>query len=166
MNYFYIDTSALVKRLYEEPGTEVIDFLLDHSLSSELSPLFISIWGISEAIAVLNRKKNKLKMNDDDFHIILQSFIQEVIKFYLVTVKDEDILTSCKYALKYNLNSADAYYLSCMVEIRNILQPLNQNLVLISSDTRFLNAAEKEGFKTLNPEKNTKDEVLLLLRLP
>jgi SpoU rRNA methylase family enzyme len=53
-----------------------------------------------------------------------------------------------------------------MVEIRNILQPLNQNLVLISSDTRFLNAAEKEGFKTLNPEKNTKDEVLLLLRLP
>jgi len=45
-----------------------------------------------------------------------------------------------------------------------MLQPQNHNLVLISSDTRFLNAAGKEGFQTLNPEKNTKDEILPLLR--
>jgi len=55
MQYYFLDTSALVKRYHQETGTKIIDKIFD----SEEKVIIISNISISEFVSALNRKKNE-----------------------------------------------------------------------------------------------------------
>ncbi|MBI3538334.1 MAG: type II toxin-antitoxin system VapC family toxin [Chloroflexi bacterium] len=53
--YFYLDSSALVKHYAPEPGSEIVDRIVE---SLRGKRVIVSLWILAEVIAALNRKKN------------------------------------------------------------------------------------------------------------
>lgn len=58
MNHFFLDASAWIKRFHEEPGTEVVDHLVNTLLASP-QRIAVSPLGLAEVIAALNRHRNE-----------------------------------------------------------------------------------------------------------
>jgi hypothetical protein len=55
VRFFFLDGSALAKRYVAEPGTPLLDFLLDQVVAGRLLVLNI---GVAEVVSVLVRRKN------------------------------------------------------------------------------------------------------------
>lgn len=58
MNHFFLDASAWIKRFHEEPGTSVVDHLVNAFLTSP-QRIAISPLGLAEVVAALNRYRNE-----------------------------------------------------------------------------------------------------------
>ena len=153
MNFFYIYSSALVKRYHREKGTDPVDTLIDSLLVRKPTRLITSAWSIPETIATLNRKKNEGKIEATKLIDILANLLTEIDMFDTITVDEERILGSIPYITRHNLNSADALHLSAMKEAGEIAKYIEGTLIVITSDKRLLKASEDEGFKALNPEE-------------
>ena len=153
MNFFYIDSSALVKRYHKEKGTDLVDALLDFLLAKKPVHLITSMWAIPETIATLNRKKNEGKIEATQLIDILANLLTEIDIFDTITVDEERILGSIPYITIHNLNSSDALHLSAIKEAGEIAKYVEGTIIVITSDKRLLKASEDEGFKALNPEE-------------
>ena len=153
MNFFYIDSSALVKRYHKEKGTDLVDALLDFLLAKKPTHLITSMWAIPETIATLNRKKNEGKIEATQLIDILANLLTEIDIFDTITVDEERILGSIPYITMHNLNSSDALHLSAIKEAGEIAKYVEGTIIVITSDKRLLKASEDEGFKALNPEE-------------
>jgi len=66
----------------------------------------------------------------------------------------------------YPINSSDAYILQCALDKVNQLQTTGDDLVLISSDKRLLDAARSEGLLTFNPETDSQTTLDILINSP
>lgn len=101
MNYFYIDSSALVKRYHREKGTDRIDLLLDSLLKKKPISLITSVWSMPETIATLNRKKNEGKIETAELKDILANLIIEIDIFDMITLDEERVLGSIPLITKH-----------------------------------------------------------------
>ncbi len=164
MDYFYVDPSALSKRYHSEDGSEIVDELFDNLIPNNPKRIFISIWGISETISVLNRKKNEKDIVEGDFRKILSSFLNEVNKFSIESVTDNLVISSFAFILKYNINSADALHMCSLTEIRNIAKNFGNDVILVASDKRLVNACKHEGINVIDPEVFEKDKIKKFFR--
>ena len=161
--YFYMDPSALVKRYHDEEGTGLVNKLFG-KLEARQERFTASVWSIAESVAVLNRIKNRLKMEEDDFSKILMSFLSEIKQFHFLAVNDERVLASIPYSLTHNINSSDGLHLKTVKDLEKAVNLLGQTVVLVAADRRFLRAAENEGITTFNPEEGTEEELDNLLK--
>ncbi len=153
MRFFYIDSSALVKRYHKEKGTDKVDLLFDTLRVREPKCLITSIWSIPETIATMNRKKNEGKIEATKLKDILANLFNEIDMLDTITVDEERILGSISLITEHNLNSADALHLSAIKEAGEIADYIEGTVIVVTSDKRLLKASENEGFKTLNPEE-------------
>lgn len=153
MKYFYIDSSALLKRYHREKGTEHVDLLFDTLMVREPKCLVTSIWSIPETIATLNRKKNEGKIDPTKLKDILAILLDEIDMLDTITVDEERVLGSIPFITKHNLNSADALHLTAIKEAEEIANYVGGTVIVVTSDKRLLKASGDEGFKTLNPEE-------------
>ncbi len=112
MKFFYIDSSALVKRYHREKGTDHVDILFDTLIARKPKCMVTSVWSIPETIAVLNRKKNEGKIGTTKLKEILANLINEIEMFDTITIDEERVLVSIPLITEHNLNSADALQLS------------------------------------------------------
>jgi len=64
MVFFCLDGSALAKRYVPEPGSPLLDFLLDHIAEHRIYILNV---GMAEVVSVLVRKRNSGKLSDAQF---------------------------------------------------------------------------------------------------
>lgn len=61
------------------------------------------------------------------------------------------------------MNATDATLLDVLLDVQNQLRRANHQLWLVSSDKRFLRAANGEGIFCLDPEINTLREMRKML---
>ncbi|MBI1930633.1 hypothetical protein HYR99_41105 [Candidatus Poribacteria bacterium] len=73
------------------------------------------------------------------------------------------ISPSHQFIEKYSLNATDAFILCSVLEAAAALRLGGNNLVLISSDQRLLQAAQAEGLVTFNPETDSQAQLDTLL---
>jgi len=163
MNYFYIDPSALSKRYHTEEGSDVVDELLDIMFPSKGRMIFISIWGIAETLSVLNRKKNEKNIKEEDFRKILSSFLGEASKFSIEPVTDKLVISSLRFILKHNINSADALHMASLIQIRNVAKSFRNDVILVASDKRLIRAARDEGIIVMDPEVESMERMRELI---
>ncbi len=155
MNYFYVDSSALVKRYHEEKGTNAVDYVFDMLVKEAPKRLLTSTWAIPETMATLNRKKNEGKIEKAEFNELLAVFFTEMDAINIITVDEKLLIDSLDNILKYNLNSADALHLATAKEVNQIIRPIKGRLVLLAADKRLLKAAQGERFQVFNPEEDS-----------
>jgi len=160
--YFYMDPSALVKRYHDEEGTGLVNKLFEN-LEARQERFTTSVWSVAESAAVMNRIKNRLKMEEDDFAEILMSFLSEIKQFHFLAVNDERVLASIPYSLTHNINSSDGLHLKTLKDLEKAVSLLGGKVVLVAADKRFLRAAKDEGVATFDPEEDTEKELNDLL---
>ena len=143
MKFYFLDTSALVKRYHSEKGTDEIDKIF----SEDDKAVVISSICITEMVSAMNRKKEDKTISKDDLDASLSRFFQDAIKEFLILELDYGhIKDSIALVLKHGLRTLDALQLAVALGLKEA-KP-----VFVCADKKLVAVAEKEGLKAINPE--------------
>jgi uncharacterized protein len=135
----FFDTSALVKRYVEEPGSDTVQMLCE-----EADELMVSIICLPEMLSTLNSLRRERKLSDERY-AELKSEMQMDINDAMVCSISQAVLSCAVTCLeKYPLRAMDALHLGCALS--------NVTDKFISADIRQLDAAIACGLKVVNPE--------------
>ncbi len=151
MSTYYFDTSALIKRYVQEPGTDWIMSLTEQTDEDEL---FTSHLTGPEIIATFFRKARGGQLLRAEAARIAAQFHADWQQQYRPVEISLAITTQAmQLAEKHLLRGADAIHVSTALELaarRRIFQ-LPQ-IVFVSADIEQLNVAQDEGLQTDNPD--------------
>ncbi|MFZ3059709.1 MAG: type II toxin-antitoxin system VapC family toxin [Candidatus Methanoperedens sp.] len=143
MKFYFLDTSALVKRYHSEKGTDKIDKIF----SEDDRVIVISSISITEMVSALNRKKEDKIILKEDLKIALSKFFHDAIKDFLIIELDgEHIKGSIMLVLKRNIRTLDALQLAVAIGVKEL------KVTFVCADKKLVSVAEKEGLQTINPE--------------
>ena len=132
----FFDSSALVKRYVQEPGTQQIN-----DLFAQTDQVFVSIIALPEMVSALARKKNEKKVTADQFNERKSELITDFQDFSVCDLTPEVVSQTLYLLERYSLRTLDAIHLSSAVVMKMEL--------FVSSDTRQLKAAGAMKMKVL-----------------
>ena len=149
----YLDTSAMLKRYINEPGTESIDLIYDKADSGELI-ITISLWNIGEALGVLDEKRRKGWLTEKEFKQSVKIFADETLKLIrlksieIIPVKSQILTDAWNSLMTYHVYEADALQIATCKQ--------NKNDALISSDEKLVDISKKTGLEAFYIPKDEK----------
>lgn len=133
MNVFF-DSSALVKRYLEEPGSDKVERLCRRS-----SRIIVSITCLPEIISALNRRKREEAVSSRQYLIIKDSLLLEFEDFLSCPLTPQVIASTIGILEQFPLRAMDAIHLACAAEV---------SALFVSADLRQLEAAKKLKLRT------------------
>jgi predicted nucleic acid-binding protein len=150
MARLFFDTSALVKRYYEESGTAVVDDLVedpDHEV-------VITSLSIIETVSAFRRKQNRDDLDADRVSTLLSGFFEEALSEFVVLPMDESYHQfSFDLVLEVDLRTLDSLQLSAALStVTESSAPTS-----VSADVDLLAVAADRGLETLNPDEEQVD---------
>jgi predicted nucleic acid-binding protein len=159
MASFCLDGSALAKRYVPEPGSALVDFIIDSVPEDRIYLLNI---GAAEVVSVLVRKRNAGTLSVADYSQAILELESEVIQSpakHLLSFDNSVVIDAVAYIMMHSINATDAIILRVALDVAQHLRDQGGDLVLVASDQRLLRAAQAEGLVTFNPE--TQDQATL-----
>lgn len=153
MAIYYLDTSALVKRYINEPGSRWIRQLCEaRDAENELAHILvvadITMVEVAAALAILERRGIILRGTEQRAY---RQFIFDWESGYrLVQIASGTIKSAAELVQRYPLKAYDAVHLALALETRHEL-PGQLDLIFVSGDQHLLQAAESEGLTAENP---------------
>ena len=143
--YYFLDTSALVKRYHIEAGSDKVDEVFD----DEDGVFLISGLTIVELASALQRKKNRGEVTATDMDNALAQFAVSVLQDLIVVgFRSGFIQRARALVLERNIRTLDALQLAAVLEF----EPLAP--VFVCADDRLSGAARAVGFTVLNPQSS------------
>jgi predicted nucleic acid-binding protein len=145
----YLDSSALVKRYVEEPGTTAVDIIFDKA-SVGAMVIATSIWNLGEAFGVFDYRRRRRLLTKHEFRLAVQSLTSEVLglmrdgTMQVYPVRTALLTEAWAIVLSQHLYQADALQLVTCNE--------SKSKVLITSDQMLQRASESFGLKALDPD--------------
>jgi len=142
--FYYLDTSALVKRYAPEVGTDILDDLF----ADPQAALVIANITIVEMYSALNRKRRNREITHEDFRLAIAVFEADILAgtFHFLEVDNAHIQRSTALIVQHDgLRAYDALQLAISLD----LEPLEP--VFVAADDTLCDAAEAEGLTVLNP---------------
>jgi predicted nucleic acid-binding protein len=108
MEVLFFDTSALVKRDHEEPGTDMVDELIKDEREVVISSL-----SVIETISAFKRKLNMGELTEDELWELLSTFFQEALDdFVMIPVEESFLEFSFDLVVEDDLRTLDSLQLS------------------------------------------------------
>ncbi len=154
MTHIHLDASALVKRYRQEPGSLVVNDTIDRVTADNAKRLVVSSLTVAETLSILNRRRNEAKIPLEAFNRSLRGIVQDVRRFsHALVIDDHLILSSTRYAIQHNVNSADAIHLAVLMALRVVTETSGDDLLCLTSDRRLVRAARAEGLTVVDPEQ-------------
>ena len=150
----YLDTSVIIKRYIDEPGTETTDIIFDKAEAGEIK-ITISLWNIGEALGVLDEKRRRGWLTEKEFEQTLNLFAEELVKFMrlkaieIIPVQAPILTNTWNLVLSHHIYEADALQITTC--------SYNNNDVLVTSDEKLTQTGRKIGIKTINLPKDELD---------
>jgi uncharacterized protein len=135
----YLDTSALVKRYFEEPQSEGLI-----SKWKEAVEIVTSSVAYAETIAAFCRKRREANLEEKVTQEIMDAFRHDWKSFIRVEVTDELNEAVDRVLAEYPLRGFDAIHLASATLVR---QSLPENFVFACFDQRLAQAAKADGFE-------------------
>ena len=166
MNYFWLDTNAIVKQYVSEEGTCLINYFFNRVSSDRI---FCLLDSIDETFRVFVKKRNGERITETAFKQAIQRFEVEFI--HRTEIKKINAIDSQKTAARnfidaYPVDHTDAYILRCALDKADELRIAGDDLVLVSSDKKLLKAAKKERLLTFDPENDNQIDIDFLINSP
>lgn len=145
MDYLFFDTSALVKRYYEEPGSEIVDSLVE----SEESTAVITSIAVIEAVSAFRRKQNRDDVSSELVTELVAAFFDEALADFLVLPTQEALFEhSFDLVLEDDLRTLDSLQLSAAIRLDNEVDEAR----FVCADEDLVSVAEKRGIETIVPD--------------
>jgi len=140
---YYLDTSALLKRYVEEPGSETVDDIYEDAYRG-IKTLSFSYWNIAEAVVVFDKYARKLGL---DAKRMVRDMLRESMtlsrlhRLVVVSVSPPVLRTSIELVLKHHIYVADALQIASAKKV--------DSSTVVTGDRELVGIAETEGLKTL-----------------
>ena len=166
MIYFWLDANAIAKRYVVEKGTPLINYFFTNVSAERIVCLFDSM---DETRFVIVKKRNMKEITPSEFNQAIQQFEAEVVNSTEVVQMHANV--NQKEAARqlihnYPINSSDAYILQCALDKANQLRTSGDDLILVSSDKKLVDAARSENLLTFNPETDSQTSLDVLINSP
>jgi len=155
----YLDSSAIVKRYVEEPGSATIDAVFDGAEVGKVRIAF-SLWNVGEVLGTLAERRRRGWLEEGEFSEALRRFIDEVLKLLRLRVLDViPVLTpmlveTWALILDQHIYEADAIQISTYT--------YSKSDTLLSADKVLIEATKESGLKAIHVEEGA-DEVKKLI---
>lgn len=139
----FFDTSALVKRYYEETGTSTVDELIEDNRTVAITSLTII-----ETVSAFRRKYNRGEIREDAVNALLAAFFTEALDGFIILPMDESIHQfSFGLILEDDLRTLDSLQLSAALS----LQTTETDVVFVCADSDLVSVAQTRGLETVTP---------------
>jgi len=139
----YVDTSAVVKLLLDEPGTDAVGEWLDRA-----QQVASSVITYAEASAALARNDRLRGADPAALRLQLIELDRHWLEFVRLPVAER---LAGRIALDHRLRGMDSVQLAAAIGVRqraSYVAPSSE-VIFATFDRRLLEAAEREGFATL-----------------
>jgi len=140
----YADSSAIVKRYYEERGSDLL-----RSRWVTIDRIFTSRVAYAEIHAALARKARDGELSRDSFRTATAAFEQEWLAYDHLLVDEATLKDVRSLVRRHSLRGFDAIHLSAALWLR---AELGRPIEFWASDQRLEAAAKRERFTVVNPE--------------
>jgi predicted nucleic acid-binding protein len=102
---YFFDTSALVKRYHEEPGTERVDAIIEDGDTE----IIVSSLLIVETASAFRRKYNRNEISEVELNESIGVFFREALDAFVIVPLEESLLTfSFDLILEDDLRTLDS----------------------------------------------------------
>ena len=137
----YLDTSALVKKYFEEKNSSEV-------ISAWKSSLGISTSAVAyaELLAAVYRKASETRANKSLFESVVRTFQEDWSSFIIVELDNRLNKTIHKVIANHGLRGFDAIHLASALAIGSVVA---DNFLFACYDERLAQAAGAEGLETL-----------------
>ena len=143
--WYFLDTSAVVKRYKSEVGSEIVQRIYEELAST----LIVSAITLAETYAALYRHSRQNRLSPSDLANAVDGVTADIEsgRLHVVDITSQHVARSRHLIAEYHLSSHDALILAAAID----LSPFE--IVFVCADTRsgLLRAAEACGLSTLNP---------------
>jgi uncharacterized protein len=150
---FYLDSSALIKRYVDEPGSRWVQTLVD---ASQSPVLVISQLVIVEMTSALNRRVRDGILTPGEYLSVLDAVRRDCLVEYQVLLISAGIVDlACDLLERHPLRSFDALHLaSALTARRSFAEAGLPEPVFVCEDSRLLAAADAEGMAVDDPNQH------------
>lgn len=148
MVYFYIDTSVLVKRYKTEEGTELADLLMDEMIS-EGNVVATSSITMVELFSVLKRAQKGRILSKKDVSIALAAIARDSERIMIRSVSEDTMGKALEVIMEHGTRALDAIHLGSLLELRETMRLIGEDVYLISDDQEMCKAARCERFDVI-----------------
>jgi len=144
MPRLFFDTSALVKRYYEEEGSEVADQLVE----AEDNEIVITSLSVVETASAVRRKQNRGELSGEQVDRLLSVFFEEALDAFVILPMDESFSgTGPDLVLRDGLRTLDSPQLAAALSIAT----RTSEPVFVCADRDLVEVAAEHGLETRNP---------------
>jgi uncharacterized protein len=140
----YADSSVIVKRYYQETGSERVRERLTGS-----ERVFTSRLAFAEVYAALARKRRERTVTEAAYRQAASAFEADWPAYDQIALDGTTLAAVSRLVRQYPLRGADAVHLAAAVWLR---EHAGDPLELWASDDRLLEAARRERLTAVNPE--------------
>lgn len=145
MPHYFLDTSALVKRYVQEPGTSWPQSLTHPGVGHAH---FIARIAQAETVAAVTRRERGGHIAPPDAAIALADFQYDLVRQYLIVEISAGLVAhAAALARRHALRGYDGVQLAAALEVGDNLS----GLVLVSADAELNAAALAEGLAVEDP---------------
>ena len=140
----YFDTSALVKRLVNEKGSERVTRMV---LAE--GPIATSKIASAEAYAALARRHRERALSRRGYAAALRNFRRDWEAYIRVDLRDDVLRRARSLVRRHPLRAYDAVHLATALDLQ---AAVGDPVTFVAADGALLKAATREGLAVVNPE--------------
>jgi predicted nucleic acid-binding protein len=144
----YLDSSALVKRYLKETGTDVVNSIILSSKAKATSKL-----SYPEILSAFARKHRTNEIGNGLLHSAINKFESDWIQLYVIEFSDEMLQPIKQVSQRYPLRAVDTVHLASALWLRSSTKV---DVTFVASDSRLLEAAQRENLQIVNPLNEAK----------
>lgn len=145
MRNLFFDTSALVKRYYDERGTDTVDTLVD----DDETRVILTAIAVIETVSAFRRKYNREDIPERVVDDLLAAFFEEALsEFLIVPTEDAIFAHSFDLILDDDLRTLDSLQLSAAMAVADEAE----DFVFVCADQELNAIARSRDLETLNPD--------------
>lgn len=155
MAIHFLDSSAIVKRYFQEQGHNWVKTLHDPATGHEL---YISEAALVEVVASICRKAHEQDMPTEERDATINAFMWYARSIYNIRLVDRALyIAAGNLCRSHRLRSYDAVQLACAIAVCEealAVQSLEvkfSEFAFVSGDLKLLSIAIAEGFRVENP---------------
>ena len=146
MTTYFVDTSAMVKRYVNEPGSAWVLSWIEQVTGNVI---VVSELTIVEVVSALARRRRDKTLDADVVISVQNDFLAHMEDEYVVVVLESKIVTKARQlVVQYPLRTLDAVQLACAIDSTTLF---DEPVIFICADLNLIRAAAAEGFATDNP---------------
>lgn len=157
MNYYYFDTSALVKLYIPETGSQWVlnIYQASEKINQTLQVIAFSKIAIVEVASAIARLERMQIISREQRYMIYKRFILDTeSRFELVKLTDRTLKMAANMAQRLALRGYDAVHLASARAFNNVLTDYQAAAItFVSADKQLCQAAIQEGFTIMNPDE-------------